>query len=155
MKNQTRLYFVIAALLLLMVVLSSCGNSTSNDSAATTTVDGGSTSVFTWTENNSATVQTAATANFTTQYKTLKASNGGTLLFEINIDGTTPATYVLNGTNAIAYTKVTPYFIPTTGNVVITASTSTVISGTFQGTGNNGSGITAVAGIFTNISVVP
>jgi hypothetical protein len=134
--------------------MTGCGSESTAPSTNNSTNN--SSNVFTWTENGSATVQTATTANFSTQFKTLKAYNGATLLFEINLNGTTPATYALDGiNNVITYTNVTPWFVPTTGNVIITANANAEISGTFQGTGPLTSGITSVAGTFTKITVVP
>jgi hypothetical protein len=115
----------------------------------------GTTNGFTWKENGGSTVQTAATATFSTQYKTLIASTTTGTAVEINLSGTTPATYTLNASNVITYAKVTPFFIPTTGNVIITANAGGKISGTFQGSGTTVSGISSISGTFTNITVVP
>ncbi len=110
---------------------------------------------FTWTENGGTTVQTASTATFSTQYKTLIAASSTGTVFEINLSGTTPDTYALGGSNVITYTKVTPYFIPSTGNVIITANANGKMSGSFQGSGSASGGVTSVAGTFTDIVVVP
>jgi hypothetical protein len=117
----------------------------------TAPASGGATSGFTWTENGSATVQTATTASFSAQYNTLIVPN----VFEINLSGSTAATYVLNANNAITYTKTNPFFIPTTGSVIITSNANGKISGTFTGTGPAASGITSVAGTFTDVTVGP
>jgi glutamate 5-kinase len=115
----------------------------------------GTTNGFTWKENSSTTVQTATTATFSTQYKTLIASTATGTAFEINLSGTTPATYTLNSSNVITYAKVTPFFVATSGNVIITANAGGKISGTFQGSGTTVSGISSVSGTFTNVTVVP
>ena len=115
----------------------------------------GTTNGFTWKENGGSTLQTATNATFSTQYKTLIASTAAGTVFEINLSGTTPATYTLNSSNVITYAKVTPFFVPTTGNVIITTNASGKISGTFQGSGTTVSGISSVSGTFTNITVVP
>jgi hypothetical protein len=136
--------------------LISCGSGSDSPNTPTNTPSGTtSTSVFKWTENGSATEQTATTANFSTQFKTLKAYNGTTLVYEINLDGTTPATYTLNANNAITYIKSTQFFTPTAGNVIITANANSKVSGTFAGTGTAVGGVTSVAGTFTDITVVP
>jgi hypothetical protein len=76
-------------------------------------------------------------------------------VFEINLSGTTPATYPLNSTNVITYVKVTPYFVANSGSVIITANAGGKISGTFQGAGPTVSGISLVSGTFTDVTVTP
>ncbi len=110
---------------------------------------GGATSGFTWTENGNATVQTATTASFNAGYNTLMVPNA----FEINLSGSTAATYALNANNVITYTKTNPFFIPTTGSVIITSNTNGKISGTFTGAGAATGGITSVSGTFTDVTV--
>lgn len=141
---------LMIALLAIMFVACDKGDKEEKEDAPATAANG-----FTWKENGSSTVQTAATATFSTQYKTIMATTATGSAFEINLSGTTPATYTLSSANVITYTKVTPFFIPTTGNVIITANANGKISGTFQGSGTTTSGISSVSGTFTNITVVP
>jgi glutamate 5-kinase len=141
---------LMIALVAIMFVSCSKDDDKDKEEAPTTAANG-----FTWKENGSTTVQTATTATFSTQYKTIMASTATGSVFEINLSGTTPATYTLNSSNVITYTKVTPFFVPSTGNVIITANANGKVSGTFQGTGTTTSGISSVSGTFTNINVVP
>lgn len=143
--------FLAIALVLFTVALSSCSKDSDSSSSTNPVTDG-----FKWTENGGTTVSTAANAIFSTGFKTLIATDAsGATVFEINLDGTTPATYTIGGANAITYTSVNPFFIVNSGSVVVTANASGKISGTFQGTGTAASGITSVAGTFTNITVTP
>ncbi|WP_309642634.1 hypothetical protein [Flavobacterium sp.] len=140
------------ALVLFTVAFSACSKDDSSSSTSTNPVTDG----FKWTENGGTTVNTAASATFSTQYKTLMAKDAaGATIFEINLNGTTPATYAIDPTNAITYTGVTPFFIVDSGNVIVTANASSKMSGTFQGTGTASGGITALSGTFTNITVIP
>lgn len=144
--------FLVLALILITVTFSSCSKD-DNDSSSTPTP---ATNGFKWTENGGTTVKTAASATFSTQYKTLIAKDASNAtVFEINLDGTTPATYTVGATNAITYAGVNPFFVVSTGNVIITTNASDKVSGTFQGTGTAAGGITSVTGTFTNITVVP
>ena len=136
-------------LMIAMAAIVFFGCSKKSDPTPTTT------SGFTWRENSSTTVQTATTATFSTAYKTLIASTATGTVFEINLSGTTPATYPLNSTNVITYVKVTPYFVANSGNVIITANAGGKISGTFQGAGTTVSGISLVSGAFTDVTVTP
>nr|WP_294796518.1 hypothetical protein [uncultured Mucilaginibacter sp.] len=136
-------------LMIAMAAIVFCGCSKKNDQTPTTT------SGFTWKENSSTTVQTATTATFSTAYKTLIASTAAGTVFEINLSGTAPATYTLNSSNVITYTKVTPYFVATSGSVIITANAGGKISGTFQGAGTAVGGISLVSGSFTDVTVTP
>jgi glutamate 5-kinase len=121
--------------------------------------DGGSnnenpTEGFVWKQNGTETTYTAATATFSEQYKTLMAKDASNnTLFEINLNGTSAATYAIGANNAFTYVAANPFYIATAGNVVISANSGGKISGTFQTTGS-GSGITSIDGTFTNIDVV-
>lgn len=140
------------ALLFMMIVFNGCNNDDDQPIIPTPApaADG-----FTWKENGSATSNTATTATFSTQYKTLIAKDASNAtLFEINLSGTAPATYTVDANNAITYAAVNPYFTATSGSIVISANASGKVTGTFQATGN-AAGITAITGTFTNITVVP
>jgi hypothetical protein len=144
--------FLVLALVIFTVAFSSCSKD-DDDSSATPTPTGDG---FSWTENGGTTVNTAASATFSTQFKTLIAKDASNAtVFEINLDGITPATYTVGATNAITYAGVSPFFIADAGNVIITTNASDKVSGTFQGTGTAAGGITSVTGTFTNITVVP
>jgi hypothetical protein len=147
MKSKITTMLTIALLAIMFV---SCSKDDKDSEEAPKTSSDG----FTWKENGGPTVQ-IATATFSTQYKTIKAYSGTTLVFEINLSGTTPATYTLNTNNVITYTKVSPFFIPTSGNVIISSNANSKVSGTFQGTGTTTAGISSVSGTFTNITLVP
>ncbi len=149
MKNMNALFRKLSLIALIAVSLVACKK---DDKEPETT---NSANGFTWTENGGSTAQTATAATFSTGYKTLIATGAAGTVFEINLTGTTPGTYTLGSGNAITYTKVTPYFTPTTGNVIITTNSGGKISGTFQGGGTATAGITAVAGTFTDITVTP
>lgn len=147
MKAKIFLSAIAASLFL----FTSCSKDDNNDN---TTVVPVATDGFSWSENGSATVKTAATSNFYAQYKTLNASDAaGKTLFEVNLSGTTAGTYTIGTGNAFTY-ALNPYFTATGGNVIITSNTGGKISGNFKVTGNS-SGITAVEGKFTNITVQP
>ncbi len=110
---------------------------------------------FSWQENGAGALKTAATASFSTQYKTLIAKDASNAtVFEINLDGTAAATYAVDANNAITYAGVNPYFTATSGSVIVTANAGGKISGTFSAAGN-AAGITAISGTFKNITVVP
>ena len=143
---------LVLALVFFTVAFSSCSKD-DDDSSATPTPTGNG---FRWTENGGTTVNTAASATFSTLFKTLIAKDASNAtIFEINLDGTTPATYTIGATNAITYAGVSPFFIADAGNIIITTNASDKVSGTFQGTGTAAGGITSVTGTFTNITVVP
>ena len=119
---------------------------------------------FTWIENAGATMQTAASASFSSRSKTLFALSGtGATLFEVNLVGDAPGTYVLNttttytpDTNIITYINGrADHFIPTNGSVIVTSNVNSKISGTFQGTGADANGVTSISGTFTDINIVP
>ena len=118
-----------------------------------------STAAFTWRENdpNSTTVQSAFTPTFSTQFKTLIAkTQAGTTLFEINLSGTTPATYSLTtAANVLSFTGVNPTFVSENGSVVITANANNKISGTFEAFRAGSSGVTRLYGTFTDVIIVP
>ena len=110
---------------------------------------------FTWKENGGSTIKTAASATFTTQYKTLIAKDASNnTLFEINLSGTGAATYTIDANNHLTYATTT-YFTADAGSVVITSNAGGKVSGTFHTTGPAAAGVTAVDGTFTNITVVP
>lgn len=141
------------ALVLFAITISSCSKDDDSSSSSTPIPlsDG-----FKWKENGGTTEKTAASATFSTQYKTLIAlDSAGATVFEINLNGTVPATYTIDATNVITYAGVNPFFIVDTGNVIILTNANNKVSGTFQGTGISTSSITSVSGTFTNITVVP
>jgi hypothetical protein len=143
--------FLAMALVLFTVAFSSCSKDDDSSTSIPAVTDG-----FKWTENGGTTVLTAANATFNTGFKSLIATDAsGATVFEINLDGTAPATYTIGGANAITHAGVSPFFIVDSGNVIVTANASGKISGTFQGTGMASGGITSVAGTFTNITVTP
>ena len=150
---RTKLYSL--AFVLVTVFLISCNNDDDGNAAIIPAPSPPAATGFTWTENGSSTVKTAASATFSTQFKTLIAKDaGGLTVFEINLDGASAATYTVGSTNAITYTEVNPYFVANSGNVVISSNANDKVTGTFQGTGNS-AGITAVNGTFTDITVIP
>jgi len=147
---KTKLFSIAAAVLAL--VFTSCSSDDENQVVIPTPTPAAN--GFAWTENGSATVNTAPTATFSTQYKTLMAKDAGNAtIFEINLDGTGAATYPVPA-NAVTYIGVNPMFAATGGEVVITSNANGKVSGTFHATGNGG-GITVIDGTFTNIDVIP
>ena len=75
------------------------------------------------------------------------------LQYEINLTGGIPATYTVGASNVLTYTANAPYFVATSGNIIITANTGTKVTGSFQGTGTLTSGTSSVAGSFADIPV--
>ncbi len=112
---------------------------------------------FSWTENGGSLTKTATQASFTNQYKTIYATGSASeTIFEINLTGSMPGTYALNGsTNALAYIVNSAMFQATSGSVVITKNAALKMSGTFQATGSAAGGITTVSGTFTDVDVIP
>ena len=102
-------------------------------------------------------MQSAFTPTFSTQFKTLIAkTQAGTTLFEINLSGTTPATYSLTtAANVLSFTGVNPTFVSENGSVVITANANNKISGTFEAFRAGSSGVTRLYGTFTDVIIVP
>lgn len=144
--------FQYIAAMVLLLVFASCSN---DDPATVVPVTAPTANGFTWSKNGSGTIETAAAASFSTQYKTLIAKDAsGATIFEINLDGTTAATYTVGVNNAITFTGVNPYFVATGGSVIMTSNANGKMSGTFQATGST-SGITVIDGTFTNIEVNP
>jgi hypothetical protein len=157
MKKITHIQFkVLKVLILILITFSSCkkNSNTATSANTTTTPANGS---FTWTVNGGSAVNTADSAFYRSQFKTIfaykKISGVMKLQYEINLAAGTPATYTLGAPNAITYTANSPYFTPTSGNVIITANTGTKVTGTFQGSGTLTSGTSSVAGTFTDIPV--
>ena len=147
---KTNLFTI--ALLFFVLVFTACN---SDNNPVVTPIATPSANGFSWKENGGSIVKTATSATFSTQYKTLIARDAsGATVFEINLNGTVPATYTIGSNNAITYVGVSPYFTASSGNIVISANAAGKVTGTFQGDGNSG-GITAVNGTFTNIDVVP
>lgn len=146
---------------MLMVVViaffASCEKSNSTNSNNNNTTPTNTNGTFTWTTNGTTTVNTADSAFYRAQFKTIfaykKISGVMKLQFEINLTAGTPATYTIGSGNAITYTANTPYFAPSSGNVIITANSGTKVSGTFQGSGTAASGTSSVNGTFTDIPV--
>lgn len=153
---KTKLLSVVAIALLAITSIS-CSNNDDEPApivAPTPVVGNG----FTWRENdpNSTIVQTAASASFSNQYKTLIAKNAtGNTIFEINLSGTTPATYIFgnNSGNAFIFTTPNPAFDATSGEFIITANTNDKMSGTFKAF-IAGTGITRIYGTVYNIPVI-
>ena len=142
-------FFFIAVLAL---VLSSCSN---DDDEMIIPVPTPASNGFTWTKNGGSTVETAASASFSTQYKTLIAKDAtDATVFEINLNGTVAATYTIGANNAVTFTGVNPFYAATGGTVIVTSNANGKMSGSFQTTGNAG-GITAMNGTFRNIDVNP
>lgn len=113
---------------------------------------------FSWKENGGTVTKTATSASYTTQYKTIMARNASaSTIFEINLTGGVPGTYVLDGSNnALSYiVSSSAMFQATSGSVVITKNAALKMSGTFQATGTAAGGIATVSGTFTDIDVVP
>jgi len=73
---------------LLITTMISC----TKDEGAEKEVAAGATTGFTWKENGGSVVQKAVLATFSTQYKTIMATTATGGAFEINLNGTTPAT---------------------------------------------------------------
>jgi hypothetical protein len=150
MKTIFKTIFALVA-----VTLSAC----TSDSATTTPPTAAGSTGFSWRENDpaSTTIQTAASASFSTQYKTLIAKNAaGNTIFEINLTGATVATYNFGaGTgNALAFITPVPFFDATSGNFKITAIANGKMSGTFEAF-TTGTGITRLYGTVTDIMVNP
>ena len=143
--------FLIASMLFAMT-FTACSNDDDQPTipVVPVTADG-----FTWKENGTETVHSAASASFSTTYKTLIAKDASNAtLFEINLSGTTPATYSVDASNAITYTGVSPYFTATGGSVIITTNANGKMTGSLRAVGNSG-GITMINGTFKNITVIP
>jgi hypothetical protein len=142
------------------VVLSSSGTAKGSFMAdgTITTKAAAVTKGFSWKENGGTVSKTAATATYSTQYKTIMAKTAASeTIFEINLTGGVPGTYTLDGsTNALAYiVSSSAMFQATSDSLVITANAGLKMSGTFQATGATAGGITSVSGTFTDIDVVP
>ncbi len=88
---------------------------------------------FVWSEDGGANI-TADSAHFTNQYKTLIAYKAGQTKFEINLNGTTPATYTVDttGANALTFVANNAYSTAKSGTVKITANAAAKISGNFN-----------------------
>ena len=120
-------------------------------------LDATGTSKGSFTADGTITTKTATQASFTNQYKTIYATGSASeTIFEINLTGSVPGTYALNGsTNALAYIVNSAMFQATSGSVVITKNAALKMSGTFQATGSAAGGITTVSGTFTDVDVIP
>jgi len=139
----------LSVMAFVMLIFTSCSSDDGNTTGGGTTTNG-----FSWKENGGA-LKTATVATFSTQYKTFMVKDAANaLVFEINLDGTSAATYSIGNSNAFAYTAVNPYYVATGGNVVITSNSAGKVSGTFTTTGTGG-GVTAIEGTFTNVEVIP
>lgn len=159
-SNNMKKLSSLVLLALLAITSISCNN---DDAPAPIPVipPAPSTALFRYSENAPLSISTniiaAATASFSTQFNTLTVFNAaGTLLFEINLTAATLGTYTVNSSNVISYTAVNPYFIPSSGDIIITANASGKISGTFSGLGStNPSGVSRIYGEFNNVNIVP
>ena len=135
------------------VLLASCSD---DDEQVYTPMPTPAAAGFTWRENDpNGAVQTAPTATFSTQYKTMivKDSNDATL-FEINLNGTAAGTYTVGPDNAVTYTGINPFFVADTGEVIISSNANGKVSGTFEAF-RGGSGLTRIYATFTDVTVVP
>ena len=147
---KTKFITLIAAV---VVSLTSC--SKDDDNTPEPTPAPASTG-FTWRENDPAgTVNTAPTASFSDQYKTLIAKDAqGATLFEINLSAATTGTYTIGSGNAVTYVGLNPVFAAESGEVKVTAKANGKMSGTFEAF-RSGNGITRIYGVFTDITVNP
>lgn len=143
---KTAFYSIVA---ITMLFITSCSSDDGSSKGGNTQTDG-----FSWKENGGA-VKTTTKATFSTQYKTFMVKDdAGAPLFEINLNGTTAATYPIGNSVAFTYIASNPFYIATAGNIIITANSGGKVSGTFTTTGS-GSGITSIEGTFTNVEVIP
>ena len=154
LMHFSNLKFLPITIFVVFNCLVSCSKQTTTTTPTPTPTTSSS---FTWTVNGGSTIMTADSARFSAQYKTIFAykKTGATyaLQYEINLTAGIPATYTLGTANAITYTGNTPYFIPTTGDVIITANSGTKLSGTFQGSGTAAGGTSSISGTFKDIPV--
>ena len=144
----------LAMLLTFTVLFTSCSKDDDNNATAPTPTPAAT--GFKWKENDpNGTEKSAATATFSTQYKTMMAKDDtGALLFEINLSGTAAGTYAIGSGNAVTYVAENPYFVAETGAVIITSNANGKVSGTFEAF-RAGSGLTRIYGTFTDIEVIP
>ncbi len=118
-----------------------------------------STNLFRYSENApfniSSDIKTLPTANFSSQFKTLIATNiAGATIFEVNLTAATVGAYTVNSSNVITYTATNPFFVPTSGTINITANANNKISGNFEGFGSGQAGtVTRIYGEFTNVTI--
>jgi len=138
---------------ILMLTLGFVSCSSDDDSQAVEQVTPTATAGFKWKENGSAEI-TADAAYFETAYKTIKASKGtpgttGYQFVEINLSGTSPATYTVGTGNAVS---TLAGYVASAGNVVVSSNASGKMSGTVTSTGS-GSGVTSFDATFTDIEV--
>jgi len=142
-------------LLFAFVALTSCSND-NDDQQIITPVPTPAATGFSWRENDpNGAVKTAATATFSTQYKTMMAKDAnGDLLFEINLTGDAAGTYTIGSGNAVTYVVENPYFVADTGEVIITSNANGKVSGTFEAF-RGGTGITRIYATFTDVTVIP
>ncbi|MBS1549418.1 MAG: hypothetical protein JSS94_06050 [Bacteroidetes bacterium] len=113
---------------------------------------------FVWHENTpTATAKNAGSAELRTLYKSIFAFQGSTTtsgtLFEINLTGTSPATYDLATSGNAFYFSGFPSSGTITGKVIITKNESGKASGTFEASSSGSGAITKVYGSFTDIPV--
>ncbi|MBC7413067.1 MAG: hypothetical protein H7331_11520 [Bacteroidia bacterium] len=145
--------YILALVAVLAVV--SCKKkevvTTTTSSATTTSVTTPIVSAgFKWTENGGAEI-TADSSRFSAQYKTLFAFKGSKM-FEINLSGSSVATYNIGTANALTLVSGGANNAATAGDVKISANASSKISGTFDVTMNTG-GLTNVKGLFIDVAV--
>ena len=108
-----------------------------------------STLAFNWTENGGAN-NTADSARFSAQYKTLFAWKG-TKKFEINLNADTVATYSIGNGNAFAFVS-SGLHSANAGNIIVSSNNVSLISGSFDVNMNTG-GFTTIKGTFTDINI--
>lgn len=150
LKENFDLRLLSFVVLIIVSTLLSCSKTNTTTTTPTTTKAG-----FTWKENSDTTTHTADSSYLTSQYNTIIAQqkNGTTYktVFEINLSASMAGTYTLNSTNVITFMVNNTFFIPTSGNVIITSNSAGKVSGTFQGSGAAAGGITSISGSFNDI----
>lgn len=145
-------YFL--AFIAIFTLLTSCSEDNDTQMIIPTPTPAGT--GFSWRENDpEGAVNTAPTATFSTQYKTLIVKDAaGATLFEVNLSGTAAATYAIGTDNAVSYLGTNPMFVADSGEVIVTANADGKISGTFKAF-RSGTGVTRIYATFTDIPVVP
>lgn len=150
MKQFKTLFLVTMAL-----IIASCSSSTNQPPPQPSAGANGS---FTWRENDVATIFTAYSPTFSTQYKTLIAKNqAGATLFEVNLANSIVGSYSINNTsNVVTYTGVSPFFVATSGTVIISASANGKMSGSFEAFRSGSVGtITRMYATFVDVIIIP
>ena len=139
----------MAVVAVMALTLTSC----SEDDSAPVENNNIPTNSFTWTENGGA--QTVAdSAFYDSQYKTIKAFKGANMakFVEVNLSADAPATYPVGSGYAVSYLNAGSIYAASAGSIVISAKSTTAMSGTITSTGS-GAGVTSLNAQFTNIEV--